>query len=550
MSTPNQSDTPNQDNSKSDQPFQIDIDKIYSDIIQEIDASRSFVNISKNQNILNQLSLKDLAGNVAKLSKALTIETTPQESRCHTFFRLIGFPVVSDQFGIYNPGYNISNVNIDKKIAIANKPIEGFNDLSVKRETYVNDLLKIFSDNTSIDASVLSLSSIHIRKFSATLEKVTDIFKVKINDQLNSIDLHGLVGNRDWGLLTQYIDANGKTPTKLSTQRLHIIAPFIVDARIDFSVQPAANKIAVPFQLSKDKLLIGENTYVKRPLLEKIIRDRFTTQDTSTLGTAFTSTQSYINTVTDITDKKTIQQMINDVYKLSDNTQAARYINIISAMVDELVKAQRNIKRLQNEYYWLPIPSTIGPEGGNSVRDIIISQSLTSDFITPSDQTLILQNLKVIADQINIEVANLNSIPDPGGYAFDTVNTLDDKTTEGLGNTPKQTLDSLNARRNHAMTLGGQYLRTIEIIMGEFSGLGLCDIIIIMGSLYLMDKNSLLGFLDNDSFIRAQTSNVISSSQTNPGIAQAMTAFAAAAIDLYNLMDTIYQDANQNNNQA
>ena len=30
--------------------------------------------------------------------------------------------------------------------------------------------------------------------------------------------------------------------------------------------------------------------------------------------------------------------------------------------------------------------------------------------------------------------------------------------------------------------------------MGEFSGLGLCDIIAVMGALYIMPKASLLGF--------------------------------------------------------
>lgn len=554
MTLPNlQSTAPsaiNQSNSTTDQPFQIDINKIYTDIIQEIDAIRSFVNISKNQSILNKLDPKNPAANIAKLSTALTVETTPQESRCHAFFRLIGFPVVNkNKSSIYNPGFNIDKTNLEINTSISTFPIPGFNDLSVKRETYINEFLKIFSNNTSVNASVLALSTVNIRNIADTLKNAAaDPFDVDINDQLNSINTGGLIGNNQVEL-TSYIDANGDTP-ELSFQRFHIIAPFIVDPRINFSVQPSSNLVAVPFQYDKSQLLIGENTYVKRPLIEKVIRDRFTAQDASTLGTAFASAQNYINKVPTVTDSKIISQMVNNVYQLSDDTQLAKYVNIISAMVKELITAQQNIKSLQNQYYWLPIPSTIGPEGGCNVRDIIVSKSLTKNFITDADQSLILQTLKVISQQINIEVANLSGVPDPGGFISPTINSLDNKTTEGFGNNTLNQLNDLNSARNSVMEDNGKYLRTIEIIMGEFSGLGLCDIIIIMAALYLMPPNSLLGFLDEDALTRATNLNVITIADMPNDFEKSMGDFVSTANVFYNLMGKIYEDASQNNNQS
>src|SRR6266404_5890414 len=118
---------PNQSNFQDRQNFEIDIDKIYSDFIQEIDTNRSVVNISNqgNQVILNVLKKETIAG----ITRLLKIEETPQESRCHAFYRLIGFPVVASDKRYYNPGFDITQnedttIKLSDKIDIANNPLE------------------------------------------------------------------------------------------------------------------------------------------------------------------------------------------------------------------------------------------------------------------------------------------------------------------------------------------------------------------------------------------------------------------------------------------
>jgi hypothetical protein len=545
---------PNQSNYQDSQNFDIDIESIYTDFIKEIDANRSIVNTS-NQG--NQIFLKVLKKQtITSLAKLVKVEDTPQESRCHAFFRLIGFPVVSKDLRYYNPGFDIikdpdREITLDLKIDIANNPFDGFVSLSFRRESYVNSILQTFSQNNTITSSVLSLSSsTQVRPFAAPV-KSSDAFDTKPENQSYTADFKGQIGNFDSVKLTEYQDENGNKPilSQLNQTRFHFIKPFIVDPKIDFTVAPSSRKVAIPFALNKSNLLIAENTFVKRPLLEKVIRDRFSVENSANLGTADTSIKNYILSIPAVQDEALIKQMTSNVYKLSEQQQFAKYINIIRAMCKKLVEAQLVIQRVQSLYYWLPVPSSTGPEGGNTIKDIIISSTLPKDFITIFDKSLIDKVLKQISNQFNIQTSDVNGIPDVGGFAFDIfTNTFDNETSNSLGDVATQSVNTAVKNRKQHMNSAGAALRTIEIIMGEFSGLGLCDIIAVMGALYIMPKESLLGFLDQDSFTRMINSvDYIPDTVERNDITGSMDSFLENVKGYYNLMDKIYQDLKNNN---
>lgn len=550
---------PNQANYQDNQNLDIDIDKIYTDFIQEIDANRSIVNISNqgNQAFLNNLN----KNNITSLAKLVKVETTPQESRCHTFFRLIGFPVVAADGRYYNPGFDIvktaaKNITIDKKIEIANNAIKGFRYFSFRRETYINSILQTFSLNESISAITLALSSsTQIRPFSIPVTN-TDNFDTSIDVQSYTSNLLGQIGKYNNVSLLEYVDEGGNKPIayKLNKIRYHFIKPFIVDPRIDFSVSPSQRKVAVPFVTNRTDLLIAENTYVKRPLLEKVIRERFTLQNpNNVIGVAGQSIRNYILNVPAVRDDPLIKQMVDDVFNLNEVPQFEKFLNIIRAMLARLVDAQKTIQIVQSKYYWLPIPATIGPEGGSKVKSVIISENIpdgpNNSFITPADRSLINNILKQAANQFNAQVADIDGTPDVGGFAFDSFKvTFDKDTSEALGDIVGAEVNRLTKQRNKDISDANEALRAIEIIMGEFSGLGLCDIVAIMGALYIMPKEDILGFLDEDAFPRMVNAlSLQSSNLTNPGLDQAMTSFVAKVRDFYNLMDKIYQDLKNNN---
>jgi hypothetical protein len=369
-------------------------------------------------------------------------------------------------------------------------------------------------------------------------------------NQSYTANFNGQIGNNDSVKLTEYKDENGNTPnlSSLNQTRFHIIKPFIVDPKIDFTVAPASRRVSVPFAINKNNLLIAENTFVRRPLLEKVIRDRFYVNNQADIGSS-ESIKSYILNISSVKDEGLIRQMTSDVYNISEQQQFKKYINIIRAMCKKLVESQLIIQKVQSLYYWAPIPSTIGPEGGINVKDIIISNNFPADYLTIFDKAIINNILKQTSNQINVQTDNINGIPDVGGFAFDAFQTtFDNQTSNSLGDVITETVNkSLNSRKQY-MIEAGTALRTIEIIMGEFSGLGLCDIIAVMGALYIMPKEDLLGFLDQDSFNRMiNTVDYIPQDVAQSSINTASSSFLTSISGYYNLMDKIYQDLKENN---
>lgn len=548
---------PNQINYADGQNFELDIDKIYSDFMLAIDKLRSCNNANNIRDTSVLVALKDatqMADAKSALRSLCNLSISAQESRCHTFFRIIGFPCVdSSKSKIFNPGLDIGitdpsrEVNNAYKISVIKDPIDKFRDLSVFRENYVSNVLNIFSVTNSIDAATLALSSgRNIRQFGASLIDST-YDDMDVISQQYKMDLTSSVGGTPKDL-TEYEDIEGKKPEKLYNFTFtHIIKPFFVDPVIDLTVNDASKLIAVPFVNDKNHLKISDEKYVSRPILEQVIRDRFTINQKTSVGSADQSVLDYIKSIPNITDINIINNAVN-LYKLNDQIQFVKFLNIIRAMIKKLVQAQHDIRTAQDNYYWLPIPSTIGPEGGCTVRGVFLSKSIGSDFITDKDKAIIEATINKLISDVDSKAANATATPDVGGYALPNSlglpNLGGSTTPESLGDIINKNLKDLTTKRDNELKKANNALRTVEIIMGEFSGLGLCDIVAILGGLYLMPKESLLGFLDKDALSRMNKAG-LTGAESN--IITASTDFINVVKDFYNLMDKIYQDMSQNN---
>ena len=507
---------------KDNQNFEINIDSIYSSFIRAIDSFRSTINISDNNNlkILSNIDENIFKGSF-KESDGFKPETTPQESRCHAFYRMIGFPVLSDDNRIYNPGFDIileegRAITVEKKIEIAKNPPKGFNDISNFRENYFKDSLNIFSVPDSTDAGVLALSILNNRNFNSSFIKNTDSIESKFdkNNQSYDVNLTNIIGKNRLGL-KEFLDKNNKKADEKTIsfiqKRYHIIKPFIVDARIDVSA-PSVNKVAVPFVKTSDQLKINSKLSVKRPLLEKIIIDRFIlSNDLKQISDTLSQTINDIKNIEMIKDLDILNKISSgDLYGLSEKLVFIENINLIRAMIEELYIAKKTVQKVQSEYYYLPLCSRIGPEQiSNNMHDVfqnLYYKTAGSNFYTENDKSIIVINLKKLTSKLQAEAVKTEKIPNLNNYAFNEFFsiTFDPQKEEAYGNTVENQLQKLIEKRSKSIKEANEALRKIEIITGEISGFGLCDIIAIMGGLYLMPKESLLGFLDEDAYKRAK----------------------------------------------
>lgn len=594
-----------QTNYQSNQNFDPDVRKMYKHFVTGgttpddnengqnvgIDDLRGQISVNvtgqNSKNLIASLNIDPTSTSASPTPNTTTAVQSVQESRCHTFYRIIGFPVVSsDKSSYYNPGLDIikeagRSVNLKDKISIASNIDPKFSALSQARESYATTTSQIFSVPESVEAGILALTSgtygsastVNIRKFAFTINS-NDPFDFEVTNQSYSSpgDINStstIVGDKIVSL-SLFQDGNGNFPNqnigdyKVMHQHRHVIKPFMVDPRIDFSIWASESKtisglskrIAVPFVPDASYLKTSDTATAERPLLEKIISDRFSNKKISDTGTATTDVINYVKGFKNIQSITIGTVQIGDifsgsVFKVSQQQAFAQYLSTIQALMFKLVDSMRIIHAAQGTYYWLPSPSINGPEGGCSIRNVPINLKINPDLITVNDFNIINNQAQIIISNINPNVAQSTAIPDPGSYAFSNYKlTFDSGTSNSQGSWSSKTQETLTNQRKRLLSKAGDALQIVEMIMGEFSGLGLADIVAIIGALYVMPENDLLGFLDADAVVRAEkVLNYPKDSLKNrkSDISTSMLSLTKNVNGFYQIMDQVFQDYLNNN---
>jgi len=548
------------------------------------------------ENLLKSLNISPTAAGSANTPNTSTPGQAVQESRCHTFYRIIGFPVVDkDKKSFYNPGYDIikkkglkRNIKLSDKIITAGKIDKKFEKLSQAREAYSNNTSQIFNVPESIGAGVLSLMSgtsganggVNIRPFALPFAKNTGAFDFEPANQTHNIDVIStstLVGS-DEVLLFELQDATANTVVTsgaISTtnpsvfrQHFHIIKPFMVDPRIDFSIwsheshsfSGVSKRIAVPFVLNAYQLNTNSVVKAEAPLLEKIIRERFSqSNNTEEAGQGVVDTVDYVkNTLAIQTNQigtATISQVFSDkTFQLDQQGSFSSFLSVIRGMMKKLVAAMHVIHAAQGKYYWLPQPSTRGPEGGCTVRAVPINKDISTRLIGPSnprDFNIAFSYTQSVLSSLTFSMSQTTTNPDLGGFSTNSLNTnkntFNSSTSNSQGDLSAKNYQKMVAERKEILRGAGDALQIVEMIMGEYSGFGLCDIVAIVAALYVVKKEVLLGFLDDDAYERAKT--ILG--QALPGrpasIEETMKTFSDTVNGFYQIMDATFKDYNSNN---
>lgn len=530
----------NQSNYKDNQIFEIDINLFYEDFIKQIDSIRGYINIAspKNLKFLNKISESDFSG----LSGKLSVEQTYQESRIHAFYRLIGFPILGNNGQFYSPGHDAIKYPLDflsrkqnksYKLSVINNIKENFYEFSKKREEYFNTKVKEWYSYQDINTVTFLLSSYNVRNFNDHIDKLSKTFDFNFDNQSYLVKLSDSL-NRS---LLEYSSYTNKEqfPTKLIAKRNHNIFPFLVDPRLDLS---ASKRVCVPFPLNKSQAIINESYEAPRCLLEAIITQRFNDQNSSENDQIFVkSLNNFIENFTSIKDEFVINKINQkSIYSTSEKEILNKFLNLISSMMDELIDAQKNVGFVQANTYWAPICGLNGLEG--PINSFSIPLLSNPKFKTSFDNDLSLFQAKDILNSITPE----SETPEETEFSFSSFfNSFFDTASKSFGSLIKRSADDLLKQKKFFDNSGADSLRKIEIIMGEFSGLGLCDIVAIIGGLYSMDRNYLLGLIDSDSFIRA-TKKLRLYTIEQPGLEESIIELNKSVFSFYNIMQKVYVD--------
>lgn len=571
-------------NVSNNQDTTINIGELYTNIIQEIDRYRSHISIINKSELINQL-IKALNGVIQNNTKTnpdsfisqIKPDTNAQESRCHTFYRLIGLPIISPDGSLYSPGFDKDN---SFKMEVASKHYKIIENIKNNkpaifkimdaREKNVNSFLRIFSFK-DINSSVLGLSSVaggRTRKFSDSLVNSIDPLDTEVKNQSYTIEDTDTVRNK----LLSYVDVNGNSANllfapgellgeSLLTRRAHILKPFMVDPRVDFTVNPPTGIITAPFATSSQ---YSSEINLTRPFIEYVCRIRLDINNTDGIQSdRFKDIESYIKNTSSIKDQTLIDKISNGIIQTSEEEIFRNNFNIMRAMMDLLYDSMQKIKEAAKLYHWIPVPNSTGIETNITTQDITLikGKDQGGNPAVIVDPLSTERDIAILTTTSKVQLSNVNTqnttAPDIGNFAFQGVQPLPDgRVTSGIVSRTKECLDIMVQARTETTSNAAEALQNIEIIMGEFTGLGLGDIIAIYTALWTVDENVLINLLDDEAFGRLfsdptlRTSNVIArNTKKAPTMSgtDALQGLENKIKEMYNLMDKLLEDRFLNN---
>lgn len=507
-----------------------DIDSLYNKFIRPIDSLRSIAEPPKDQNQSNQSEPQAIQN--------LSVDAiNGTESRIHAFYRLLGLPVVGGT-SFYNPGFDPNPKSQKTRIGIDQKVSSDDLSMMQDREQHFKTFSQMFAGQ-GFDSTVYGLCQQIPKSFKLTEGEETEIgdralFLEKANPYLSTSMQTSLSAGAD-----SFKSRFGYPITSFQ----HILAPFMVNPAIDYTVMPMNNKVCVPFLKNKQATLISKNpdVYLKRCGLEFIIRARL--KDNIADATFLSNLEQILTKIkTPTTDlegsldanslRSTLQAFAADsevadidlqaIFEGFSSTQATvigQLIKTIKVAV-KLLSASRYelsvLQDFQNGITFLPISSGTGFENGGSNRNytgtalerditIVSMKKLNSDRDILADREL---GDFATAQFVNLEKSDTYS---------KQLSELKNKKTE---------LDN-KAIRN---------LRTIEIICGESTGCGLIDILAIYTALWSIKIEDLLNLLDQDSAERLFNFNV---SLRSDAVSKRISSPQSITSTLTNLEDKI-----------
>jgi hypothetical protein len=484
------------------QSIDVDIDSLYQRFIGPIETHRSISapNILASNVVKTQTSDSVSQTAQVNLNNSFVDNTNPQESRCSTFYRMLGLPVMDKDFNFYSPGFNPNKIESAKSrnARIAGSPAPNVIQLQIERETRARKKIQIFQSSI-LNSSLVALG-----------QQFTKKFQILSKPNFNDLDPQTYsIPDRESFISQNYTDINGDEIFNFFEAGAHMIKPFLNNATICDTVMPANRMICAPFLKSKNDTKLEKENYLDRPGIEFILRIRLVQDTERDLVEGIVNNLDPNQDVTDISraDLSSIASALLDKNKLISDSdilsvlgQSTTEINTINNLIKmikgcvlELKKSIDAVNDAITNIDWTPLPGELGPEDskGMVIGNAVLVKNSTSELEKRIKQLTVKS---IISQQAVVA-------PDAalGSFALSYIADTQ-KTFNG-------SLNDATEQKNHLISQGAAALRNIEIITGEVSGLGLIDILAVYTALWAIDLDVLLSLIDIESFQRLVANN-------------------------------------------
>lgn len=490
------------------QSVDFDIDDIARQFIDPIERKRShaapgiFIPSTSRQPADSNVNQYNLAVQ-EDLNNVSVDPSEAQESRAHAFYRMIGFPVMDQDGNIYNPGFNPVRLSKEKNINqnIASNLNPNIIQMQAARELDARKRNSMFRRSLS-DSSVFAVVQRFPKKFQV----------IDKNKNFDDFDVQQfLIKRRQQFVSSQYELSSGSNISNTFSTYSHVLRPFLVNPVIDRTVQSVGRsaRICEPFLPDKNTTRLENNIFLERPGIEFVLRLRLKEQEfvETVAGTIPIVLGEEIQENITASEIRQIASAILDQQNITDETvrqlisgrnsfeliNLNKLVRLINASINSLAQSIEILNQVSKELDWTPLPGLRGleEEGKLELGTVIQKKTSTSEL----DRNISVLRLKA-------EIAKTRGVPsdsDIGSFAIEFFENTDKRY--------ELELNDLENRRLALIRQGARALRTIEIITGEQSGLGLVDILAIYTALWAIDLDVLISLLDPQAFQRLIDNN-------------------------------------------
>lgn len=501
---------------------------------------------SDDQDIFN-LNIDQLVSSLISPIDAIRSKTATDgfiESRVNAFYRMIGFPVANNSSEYFSPGYDVNlNTNfesIKKRDTIINSIVNNkdliFKQLEPRELTY-KYYSKVFS-NGGFTAKAFALGSLFIRSFEKQFGDTAPLELDKtqiqsVSERSNQLQLFYSVNDE----LTASINELISSPNFLSN---HILKPFIVDPRI--SILPDSSVIAAPFLKDASQIQAFSGGSYNRPYIERVISLRLDNKNATKNSINIEEIIDSIKENTDITDDFLIAVSNNPEKELlnSNLTIFNNYFKLLRAILNNLVENIKIVIDARHQINFQPVPDpNFGMEG-----NITLEQISDDDNNQEIEKNILsIYNKKSLQDFSFTPDNGIPGVADPGSFVFSGINDIVFSADKVIETSSQDMFNTLVSKRNAIANPALQSIKNIEYIMGEFSGLGLVDIVAIQSAFWLMDMDKLLGLIDQAAYDRLvenrSFANLTTASRTDD-VLESLKDFETKLKDIYKLIQLYF----------
>lgn len=501
------------------QSVDLDINSLREKFITPIDRYRSH-NAPIVSGALNQ----------PELSSSIKV----QESRAHAFYRMLGLPVIDPDGNFFNPGFGqkYDKEEVRRRLDIINSIPISMKQIVAKREQGSRTRSEFF-DKATTDATAFSIAmSIPKgqKRFTPPIQSSVFASLENPNKQTHTIP------ERKEYIASNYKKRDGSEITNTFSSIDHILAPFMTDPIINANVDPksgsASVMIGAPF-VDSTNLEYEPGKYTKRPGIEFILRLRLRQQnileqqvenlglgqvDLNVFGSWSEIGRENIREIASaiigqVVDENDVNRILEgagnvELYTLND------LVKVMKGVIHNYRKSIEKIAQVSSQIIWVPVSNEGGPEFGTDVSTGFVVPKRFINSWTLEQRIRQLQNKSSIAKR-QLEI---------GENEDDTPLAFSDFTISEFQNISKIYDNQLQEEQNKRTRLeadASNALRTVEIISGEVSGLGLIDILAVYIALWSLDISVLLNLIDDTAVQRIRESSEWQSLRSSDLIARA-----------------------------